>query len=396
MTSAGNALPDQLRALIGDRRGTLASNLVIFAQLLKAVDFDITSGRVIDAGRGLAVIDVAHETDVRQVLRSNFVSTVEQLALFDQLFELFWRSGPGAVVGPASKRQMTEELPARSLARSRGLVSLVPQPAHRPQGENPSQTSGDVDLLTAKDFSDYTDQDVQRVRHLIRQLAPKLATAPSRRRRPARSSGTIDLRRSLRHAVRYGGEVIELQRQRRRQRKLRLVLLCDVSGSMDSYARFLVQVLYAMQNELRGVSTFVFSTRLNEVTHLLKSRSFDDALAQIAEEVDSWSGGTSIGGSLDAFERRFGRRLIDSRTVIIILSDGWDRGDTTLLIRAMKTLQRRAHTIIWLNPLLGNPDYRPVAKGMAAALPYVDSFLPAHNLESLTRLGRTLEHLGQA
>jgi len=191
----------------------------------------------------------------------------------------------------------------------------------------------------------------------------------------------------------HGGEVVELLRTRRRIGKLRLVVLCDVSGSMDVYSRFLVQLLFVLQNELRGVSTFVFSTRLNEVTHLLKTRSFDEALRSISTEVDAWSGGTSIGDSLSAFDRLYARRRVGSRTVLLIISDGWDRGDTGLLVRAMQSFQRRARSLIWLNPLLGHADYRPLAKGMAAALPYVDHFLPIHNLNSLVRLSRTLVRL---
>jgi len=162
---------------------------------------------------------------------------------------------------------------------------------------------------------------------------------------------------------------------------------------MDIYSRFLVQFLYALQNELRGVTTFVFSTRLNEVTHLLRAQSFDEALDRLAGRVDSWSGGTSIGASLFAFDRLYGRRRVSSRTVIVIISDGWDRGDTGLLIKAMQSFHRRAFKVIWLNPLLGHAEYRPLAKGMAAALPYVDYFLPTHHLDSLARIGRTLVRL---
>jgi uncharacterized protein with von Willebrand factor type A (vWA) domain len=389
------SLPEQLSAILGERRGTLGENLVNFARLLKLAEFDVTSGRVIDAGRGLAAIDVSRVEDVRQTLRANFLSNVEQSALFDRLFDLYWRRGAGQVSLARSAKSVAEEISRVAPRRRQGRMPSSPLPAHRPDAENPAQTFSDADLLTSKDFSAYTDDEVLRARRLIRQLAPKLATVSSRRRRSSHSRGSVDLRRSLRRSVRHGGEVIELLRQRPRRRNLRLAVLCDVSGSMDVYSRFLVQFLYALQNELRGVSTFVFSTRLDEVTHLLKTRSFEEALGQISAEVDSWSGGTSIGGSLYTFERRYGRRRVDSRTVIIIVSDGWDRGETALLTKAMQAFRRRAYKVIWLNPLLGSRDYRPVAKGMAAALPYVDYFLPAHNLESLARLGRTLTALSR-
>lgn len=390
--AAHGSLLDEVAALLGERRGTLAANLVSFARLLKLADFDVTSGRVIDAGRALAAIDLSRAGDVRQALRAVFSSSHEQAPLFDLLFDRYWRQGARRA-GAVAAHARTSSAPRRPEQRGRGQVAVTARPAMQPEGDNPTRTSNSADLLTSKDFSTYTAEDIARGRRIMRQIAPKLATALSRRQRAARGGGTIDLRRSLRHSVKHGGEVVELLHRRRRVRNLRLVLLCDVSGSMDVYARFLVQFLYAMQNELRGVSTFVFSTRLHEATHLLKTRSFDEALARLSADVDFWSGGTSIGGSLAAFERHYARRRVDSRTVIVIISDGWERGDPAVLVRAMQALRRRARTIIWLNPLLGSRDYQPLVKGMAAALPYVDEFLPAHNLDSLTRLGRRLVSL---
>jgi uncharacterized protein with von Willebrand factor type A (vWA) domain len=384
----------RIRALVGARHSSLAAHLVGFARLLKLAGFDVTSGRVIDAARALVTIDVSRREDVRLALRACFVSTVEQTALFDELFNLHWSAAEQ--FDPSLGLEPEREAPPRLSNRlERGLVSLATEPSFVPGEENPAETYSAVDVLTTKDFSDYTDQDLRRARRMVRALAPKLATAMSRRPRPARSGGPVDLRRSIRRSVRHGGEVMDLVRTRRRVRKLRLVVLCDVSGSMDSYSRFMVQLLYVLQNELRGVSTFVFSTRLSEVTHLLKTRSFDEALREIGARVDAWSGGTSIGESLAAFNLVHARRCVSSRTVLLIISDGWDRGDTRQLVRAMQSFRRRAHSVIWLNPLLGHPGYRPLAKGMAAALPYVDHFLPVNNLDSLVRLARTLVRLAR-
>jgi uncharacterized protein with von Willebrand factor type A (vWA) domain len=393
--SPDGALAQQLSAIIGRRRSTLAANLVSFAQLLKLAGFDVTSGRVIDAGRALLLLDLGRRDDVRQALKASFLTDVEQTSLFDQLFALFWSNDPQGIPAATIEERLEQEPAADRHQRQLGLVAATPRPAVEPQNENPAQTYSARDDLTTKDFSTFTGDDLRRGRRIIRALAPKLASALSRRRRRSRSGGPVDLRRSFRKAVRQGGEVIEIYRTRRRVRSLRLVVLCDVSGSMDVYSRFLIQFLFAVQNELRGVSTFVFSTRLNEVTQLLKTRSFEEALERISAQVDAWSGGTSIGESLYAFERLYGRRRLNSRTVMLIISDGWDRGDTTLLTRAMQAFQRRAYKIIWLNPLLGHAAYQPLAKGMAAALPYTDYFLPVHNLESLARLGRTLIRLAR-
>jgi uncharacterized protein with von Willebrand factor type A (vWA) domain len=179
-------------------------------------------------------------------------------------------------------------------------------------------------------------------------------------------------------------------------RRLNVVLLCDVSGSMDVYSRFLAQFLYGLQNELRNVSTFVFSTRLFEITAMLRARTFDDALARVARTVEGWSGGTRIGASIAEFNRIYAKQRVGPRTVVVVISDGWDRGDIEQLRREMRVLKRRAYRLLWLNPLLGNEDYRPAAQGMSAALPSVDELLPVHNLESLARVGRTLIALSRS
>jgi uncharacterized protein len=386
------SLVKEIRELLGSRQGNLAANLIGFARLLRVSDFDVTAGRVIDAARSLAEIDAGNPEDFRLALQANFVSDASLFPLFDQLFMLYWRTGgvPRIAEGPPSGEQSESRGSGRS-----DKAHAAPLPAYAPEGENPEATAGASDLLTAKDFTGFQDTDVRRARRLIRALAPKLATVPSRRTRTALRGGSVDLRRSLRRSVRHGGEVIDLLRRRRRVRRLRIVLLCDVSGSMDVYARYLVQFLYAMQNELRGVSTFVFSTRLNEITQLLKTRDFDEALSRISADVESWSGGTSIGRCLAQFDRDYARRRVDARTVLMIISDGWERGDVEQLRRAMTSLKRRSYKVMWLNPLLASRDYRPLARGMAAALPFTDYFLPAHNLDSLVRVAHTLERLGR-
>jgi uncharacterized protein with von Willebrand factor type A (vWA) domain len=385
---------EQVNSILRGRYATLGENLLGFTRLLRVADLDVTNGRVIDAARSLTEIGIDSREDVRAALRASLVSSVDQVSLFNALFDLYWSSDLQrvALLPEQAEHQRSEP---ESQTRQTGRVPIAPAPAAKPTLENPGRTYSEIDLLTQKDFSSYSNDDIRSARRLLRRLAAKLATALGRRRRVSSSRGAVDLRRSIRRSVHHGGEVLDLVRARPRVHKLRLVVLCDISGSMDVYSRFLVQFLYALQNELRGVSTFVFSTRLNEVTHLLRTRSFDQALELLATRVDSWSGGTSIGASLYAFDRHYSRRRIGSRTVIVVISDGWDRGETALLTKAMQSFRRRAFKVIWLNPLLGNPGYRPLAKGMAAALPYVDYFLPAHNLESLARLGRSLVRLAR-
>ena len=388
------ALVADVAALLGDRGRTLSANLVNFARALRVAGFDVTAGRVIDAARSLAVIDLSALEDMRQALHANFVTERAQASLFDTLFDLYWRQADPPALGLAAGADAEDPSRQQSAAGQESrLVAALPRPAYQPEGENPEATAGAADLITVKDFSAYTDTDVAQARRVIRALTPKLATALARRRRVAHRGDEIDLRRSIRRAAAHGGELLKLVRRRRRVRRLRLVLLLDVSGSMDRYSRQLVQFLFAVQSELRGVSTYVFSTRLHEITHLLKTRSFDEALARLGRDVDAWSGGTSIGRCLSQFERGDARRRVSARTVVVILSDGWERGDPETLRLAMAGLKRRARRIVWLNPLLGHRDYRPLARGMATALPYVDDFLPAHNLDALGRAVRTLANV---
>ena len=234
-----------------------------------------------------------------------------------------------------------------------------------------------------QDFSSFPADQLDEVARVTVLIAKRLARRMSRRRRPVKRGGVVDLRRSIR-ANMMKGEIIELRRRERRRKKIRLVLLADVSGSMDLYSRFLLLFLYALQNAFGRVETFTFATRLTRITEHLKGASYKQALRQLGA-VRDWSGGTRIGESLRDFNRTWGH-LVDRRTIVIVLSDGWDTGEPEELATEMLTLKRKAGRVIWLNPLLGNPSYEPLTRGMAAALPLVDHFAAAHNLASLRDL----------
>ena len=245
----------------------------------------------------------------------------------------------------------------------------------------------DREVLMEQDFSTFPAEQLDEVARLTVLIAKRLARRISRRRKPTRKGGVIDLRRSMRANL-MKGEIIELRRRARRRRKVRLVLLCDVSGSMDLYSRFLLQFLYALQNVFGRVETFTFATRLTRVTELLRGPSYKRALRRLTE-VRDWSGGTRIGEAIREFNQGWAH-LVDRRTIVLILSDGWDTGEPEVLAQEMLNLKRRAGRVLWLNPLLGNPSYEPLTRGMAAALPLVDHFAAAHNLSSLRELATHL------
>ena len=249
------------------------------------------------------------------------------------------------------------------------------------------------DSLNTKDFSEMGIEESRAIGKAILLIASKIATQMSRRKKRALKGDEIDPRWTMRKNIKFGGDIIELVTRKRRIKKTRIILLCDVSGSMDCYSRFLIQFMYGLQNELWGVETFVFSTSLTRITHLIRTKDIGNALERISSCVLGWSGGTNIGRSLGTFNREFAPSLVTHRTVVVLISDGWDRGDVALMEQEMRNLKRRCYKIIWLNPLLASENYQPLCKGMQAALPYLDFFLSVHNVHSLVALGRTMQKL---
>ncbi len=387
------AVADLLALAPAERRGSLAANLLAFCGLLRASGIEVALGRSLEAARALEYIDLGSREEVRAALAATLLADAGQRPLFDALFGVFWSlvMPPPATLPPAAAAGGTRRVEGPQVRQERRALSgdvyggdSAPQPQGRPESYS------DADVLTTRDFSTLHGTELQQVRHLVRMVAHQLSTAVSRRNRAHRLGDVLDLRRSLRTAARAGGELRELARLKRRERRTDVVLLADVSGSMDVYSQFLVQFVYGLQQELRGVSTFVFSTRLHEVTAMLRVRSFDAALRLLSQQVTGWSGGTQIGASLAEFNRRFARERIHRNTVVIIISDGWDRGEVERVGLEMAMLARRAKRVIWLNPLLGQDGYQPLTKGMAAALPFCDDFMPVHNVDSLARFGRHL------
>lgn len=382
-------------------QGTL-TNLLAFGRVLKEAGVKVSLSQVIDASRSLEFVDIARRSDFYAVLRSNLVSDKEEIPLFERVFDCFWHEH-GAEESPMESVEMTpsssEEKRGDSVGDGGSLEEMVAQASSQEaklseESERfPVPTYSPHEALNKKDFSDMGIEESRAISRAILLIATKIATQVSRRKKRATKGDEIDPRWTMRKNIKYGGEIIELVSRKRRIKKTRVVLLCDVSGSMDCYSRFLIQFMYGLQNELWGVETFVFSTSLSRITHLIRTKDIGSALERISRSVLGWSGGTNIGRSLYTFNREFASSLVTHRTVVVIISDGWDRGDVALLEREMRSLKRRCHKIIWLNPLLASENYEPLCKGMQAALPYLDLFLSVHNLNSLIALGRTLQKL---
>jgi uncharacterized protein with von Willebrand factor type A (vWA) domain len=381
-------------------RGTLA-NLMAFGRVLKQLGIKVTLSQVIDASRSLPFVDVANKADFRALLRANLISQKEDMTLFDTVFDCFWRAQISDE--PASETIEVQgdptEMSPQEGGDEEGLEEALADPVAKENVplEDLEQfaipTYSPQELLNRKDFSEMGVEESRAIARAILLIAAKIATQISRRKKRAGRGNEVDPRWTLRKSMKYGGEIIELVNRKRRIKKTRVVLLCDVSGSMDCYSRFLIQFMYGLQNELWGVETFVFSTSLSRITHLIRTKDIANALEKISASILGWSGGTNIGRSLATFNRDFAPSMVTHRTVVVIISDGWDRGDAHLLEREMQKLKQRCRKIIWLNPLLASENYEPLCKGMQAALPYLDLFLSVHNVNSLLTLGRTLERL---
>ena len=377
---------------LADRTADLVTTTTRFCRALRDAGLAVTPAESIEAARVLDLVDLGDREEVRQALRSILTLRREDFELFDELFEHFWSWEADAAGrptrGPAPRRR---EEPL--LTRPRSTPSVARWMQNRSDGPDEEPVAiareSDVERLHVKDFAGFAPDELDEIRRVASRLARHLAARPSRRWRPSARGPRLNPRLLMRRSLKTGGDVVELTFRERRRRKTKLVLLCDVSGSMDLYSRFLLQFLYALQNCFARVETFVFSTRLSRITEQLRRQSYETALRRLSAGVDDWSGGTRIGESLAAFAAGW-PRLVDRRTVVIVVSDGWDAGEPAVVSSMLAALRQRAGRIVWLNPLLGSPTYSPETRGMVAALPHLDVFAPVHNLASLRALARHL------
>ena len=375
----------------------VGQKLLEFCHLLRANGIGVTAGRIIDTFRALKVLDVFRQDDFYTMLEANLVSRASDRDLFRQLFLRFW-SGPAWVMPVDPCLPPYEEacgLPPPMLQQPKMHVESWDVRSDEDAAETPQAVAlySPQEVLTRKDFGKMAEQELLRVQRLIMTMAHQMATRLSRRKKAGVKARLIDAGRTMRRSLRYGGEVMQLVRRGPKLGKTKMVVLCDVSGSMDVYTRFLIQFLYGLQNGLRGIETIVFSTRVTRITPLLRRRNIAAALRLIADSVQDWSGGTKIGACLQEFNATMAANMVTSKTLVIIISDGWDTGDTAMLDSAMAHLRHMALRVIWLNPLLGSPNYQPLCKGIQTALPYVHDFLPVHNVESLRQFGHLIASL---
>lgn len=350
-----------------------------------------------DFTRALELIDISNRDQVYFAARGLLVTRQEHLRLFDVLFNRFWR------YGSESSRTVGQKTPIapRHQPQQKMKVNMMTLMAYKANDGDPeidvydrSESFSASEVLQSKRFSEMTVEELEMIRRLIQEMQWQVSLRQTRRRVSDPKGNILHLRRAMRSAAKHGGIAWDLTWQSRKIKQRPIILIADISGSMEKYARLLLQFFYSVTQSLRNVECFVFGTRLTRLTAQLKLKNIDRAIDQASKEVVDWSGGTRIGKSLRAFNRQWSRRVVRRGAVVIIVSDGWERGDVAMLKQEMRYLQHRCHRLIWLNPLLGNKSYEPLVEGMAAALPYIDDFMPIHNLQSLTALSDHLKLLG--
>ncbi len=375
----------------------LPHNLVLFVRLLRRAGIAVGSGQLIDLGRALRWIGIENRTRLKAAARSLLIHRREDLAIFERLFDAFFstpRKRARSGSPPSVRRKRPDELGRRTLFHlmsvGAGNESLERELKDRAGSFSPEEA------LRTKSFAKLDPEELEELERLIAMLRLEPAQRTTRRFEVGPRGERLALRRVIRDAARHAGQPVRLSYRRRKTKPRPLIVVADISGSMERYSRVVLQLLYTLVRNHREVETFVFGTRLTRITEQLRTRNIDRAISEAADRIIDWSGGTRIGSSLAAFRRHWGKRVLRRGAVVIIISDGCERGDVEQLREEMAQLRRRCERLIWLNPLAGADDYLPLVEGVAAVLPFVDDFLPIRNFESLELLGRTLSRLGRA
>lgn len=381
-----------------DQSGRLASNIVFFARTLRSAGLPVGPGSAMDAVRAVEVAGLVNRADFRCVLHSVFVKKHEHTIIFDQAFDIFWKKRGFmqkllAMLSPSAEQMKQERKPAQA-----GATRVAEAMFKRPDQEQAEQsldldarlTMSAQEILQKKDFAQMSAEEIARANEEIAKLRLSEDRRPLRRYIADARGDKIDPRRSFRLSLRGGGAGIELAFRSRAEKHPPLVAICDISGSMSDYSRIFLHFLHSLTAQRRHVHTFLFGTRLTNVTRALRHKDVDEALAQCSCSVDDWSGGTRIASSLHLFNQQWSRRVLGQGAVVILFTDGLERDASGELQHEMERLKKSCRRLIWLNPLLRYDRFEAKAQGIRAMLPYVHEFRPVHNLSSMAELCQAL------
>lgn len=373
----------------------LSGNVVLLCRFLRSKGFSLSPTEEADALLALTYLPIGQENYFKEGLKTILTKSRYERAKFDDFYGEFWHQLSKAADSKLKEASSRKEKESENQKRNIRFESLKDWLNLNPASDEEVVSSySDLDVLTKKNFSDLSEEEMQLMMRLLSRLARSIAHQKSRLKKGSKKHRNLDLKRTIRENLRRDGSIQKLYYSERKEKRLKLVLLCDVSKSMDLYSRFFVHLIYAFQNAYDRIETFVFSTALHRVSEILDNNQFDKAFDIISDRVPQWSGGTTIGSCLIQFSEEYGYRLLDRKTIVLILSDGWDTGEVEIMEKAMKDIYKRSRKVVWLNPLAGHPDFSPEAIGMKTALPYIDILGSAHNLESLKRILYQLQRRG--
>ncbi len=377
--------------------GQFINHLLLFGRVLHNSGLDVNPHQMVGLVQALDHIQISNKPDFYHACRSILVHHKKEIGIFDQIFETYWRH--------PTKHSMAMNLPGSSqvginktkLEERIELISKISTSDKSNDDEmqfkiSTSKTYSSREVLRQKDFAHLSLDEIEEVKRLMRNLVLRIDKRRSRRWRFA-GRKRDDLRRTLRKSIQFGGSILEWVRLDPKWKPRPIVVLADVSGSMEKYTEMLIYFLLSLSTNLKFVEAFVFSTQLTRITPHLHIADIDKSLQDISRSVPDWSGGTRIGEAIKTFNYRWSRRILNHGAIVMVISDGWDRGEPELLTKEIARLQRSCHRLIWLNPLLGIQAYEPLTRGIQAALRFIDDFLPVHNLSSLEKLESHLRTL---
>jgi uncharacterized protein len=367
---------------------SLTESIVAFAQFLRSHGLNAGLQETQDALQAADANLFTSRLHFKYALKTIFCNSPEERMVFEKLFLLFWDTNP---IDMRENKNKTSVQGSVNKKANASLVMLGFGKAEE-ETEEAKQVSGanETERLKRTDLAKLTEMEADKLEEIAKKLCRQMAIRLRRRMKDSRGQGQINLRRTIRHSIAYGGEPLDLLRKSRTPKKQRLIVLLDVSGSMDKYSFFLLRFICALRENFRQLEAFVFSTSLKRISKSLQFNRLDFVLNAVSDMADNWSGGTRIGECLRNFNEQYGKRMLNGSPVVLILSDGLDTGDTDMLSKELQYIQRRAKKIIWLNPLKGMKGYEPTAKGMSAAMPSIHDFRAAHNLDSLLELENIL------
>jgi len=384
--------------------GQLLSHLVRFSRELRQESLIVTPGQSTAFARAIAEIDIFNRDTFFYTARTTLLTRHEDFVKFQTVFDRFWQQlGFGDFTG--EQLQQTLAPPKKEQKAKPGEVGRKSKNKEQVEEGPPipiidrALTYSSEEVLRQKRFDQMSAEELEAARHILYNI---VWNPPERHTRRMKSAGSerLDLRKSFRRSLKHQGELVDLEWRKRKTKPRPIIALADVSGSMERYARMLLHFLHAFslyqsRQGVRQIESFVFGTRLSHITRSLKKRSVDAALAEVGKTVKDWSGGTRIGACLHGFNHSWAKRVLGRGAIVLVISDGWDQGDPEMLGFEMERLQKSCHRLIWLNPLIGTPGYQPLTRGLLAAMPYIDDFLPIHNLSSIERLAEALVRLGR-